>query len=540
MAKKCCVLILAATIVAFALRLPRLNQRPMHGDEAVHADKFRSLLEQRHYEYDPNEYHGPTLNYLTLIGAWLTGAKNLTEVSEFTLRIVPVFFGVCLILLLLPMARGLGTGAVACAAVLTAISPAMVYYSRYYIQEMLLVCFTFGAIVSGYRYTQNKNVGWALLAGVCLGLMHATKETCVIAFAAMFLALLLVFYLQRRQGSTQDVGNLVKPFHLVAGLAAGAVVSVLFFSSFLSNPTGIADSIRTYTTYLDRAGSTPLHIHPWHYYLKMLLYWKFAAGPVWTEALIVLLAVVGFTAAFTKKHLSGANPGLLRFVAFYTLIMTVVYSAIPYKTPWCLLGFLQGMILLAGVGAAVLVKLTPKGLPRLVVLLLLLGVSAQLTWQAYQSSYTYDADSRNPYVYGHPTREVFTVVEKIQEYADVHEDGRDMPIEIICPGDDYWPLPWYLRSFTRVSWSSRVVDDSSATPLIIASASPEIEAALANKLYTLIPPQERKIYMYLFDKPYYVWLRPKVKLLGFVRRDLWTAVSEKQMPEVQIQREGEK
>ena len=91
MARKCCVLILAATIVALALRLPRLDQRPMHGDEAVHADKFRLLLEQRHYEYDPNEYHGPTLNYLTLIGAWLTGAKNLTQVSEFTLRIVPVF-----------------------------------------------------------------------------------------------------------------------------------------------------------------------------------------------------------------------------------------------------------------------------------------------------------------------------------------------------------------------------------------------------------------------------------------------------------------
>ena len=540
MAKRCCVLILAATIVALALRLPRLDQRPMHGDEAVHADKFRSLLEQRHYEYDPIEYHGPTLNYLTLIPAWLTGAKNLTQVSEFTLRIVPVFFGVCLILLLLPMARGLGTGAVAYAAVLTAISPAMVYYSRYYIQEMLLVCFTFGAIVSGYRYTQSRNIGWALSAGVFLGLMHATKETCVIAFAAMFLALLLVLYIQRRQDSSENAGKAIKPSHLIAGLAAGVIVSALFFSSFLSNPTGIVDSIRTLATYLDRAGSTPLHIHPWHYYLKMLVYSKFAGGPVWTEALIVLLAAVGFIAALTRKNPSGANLGLLRFIAFYTLTMTVVYSAIPYKTPWCLLGFLQGMILLAGVGAAVLVKLAPNALPRLIVLFLLFGASAHLTWQAYRSSYTYDSDSRNPYVYAHPTREIFTVVEKIQEYADVHEDGRDMPIEIICPGDDYWPLPWYLRSFTRVSWSSRVVDNSSAAPLIIASASPDIEAALANKLYTLIPPQERKIYMYLFDKPYYMWLRPKIKLLGFVRRDLWTAVSEKQMPEVQIQKEGEK
>jgi len=72
-------------------------------------------------------------------------------------RIVPVFFGVCLVLLLLLLIDGLGTAAAVYAAVLTAISAAMVFYSRYYIQEMLLVCFTFGAIVSGYRYAQSKN-----------------------------------------------------------------------------------------------------------------------------------------------------------------------------------------------------------------------------------------------------------------------------------------------------------------------------------------------------------------------------------------------
>jgi hypothetical protein len=29
-------------------------------------------------------------------------------------------------------------------------------------------------------------------------------------------------------------------------------------------------------------------------------------------------------------------------LAFYTLILLALYSAIPYKTPWCLLGFLHG------------------------------------------------------------------------------------------------------------------------------------------------------------------------------------------------------
>ena len=54
-------------LLALALRLPRLAQRPMHTDEAVHAIKFGQLLENNDYRYDHFEYHGPTLNYFTLL-----------------------------------------------------------------------------------------------------------------------------------------------------------------------------------------------------------------------------------------------------------------------------------------------------------------------------------------------------------------------------------------------------------------------------------------------------------------------------------------
>ena len=61
-------------------------------------------------------------------------------------------FGIGLIGLLLLLTDGLGKTAVATAALLTAISPAMVFYSRYYIQEMLLVFFTLAALGCGWRY----------------------------------------------------------------------------------------------------------------------------------------------------------------------------------------------------------------------------------------------------------------------------------------------------------------------------------------------------------------------------------------------------
>jgi uncharacterized protein (TIGR03663 family) len=528
MTKKGCVLILAATVVALALRLPRLQQRPMHGDEAVHAIKFGDLLEKGVYAYDPNEYHGPTLNYITLIPAWLSGARTLAQTTEITLRIVPVFFGVCLVLLLLLLIDGLGTAATIYAGILTAVSPAMVYYSRYYIQEMLLVCFTFGAIVSGYRYTRDRNIAWAILAGVFLGLMHATKETSIIVYGSMFLAVLLTLVMLGPRSFLSNLAKAVKPSHLLAGLAAGVIVSALFFSSFLSHPGGVLDSLRTYTTYFNRAGQSSLHIHPWYYYLKMLIFSQYAGGPIWSEGIIVFLAAVGFIAAMWKKGPAFVNVQLLRFLAFYTVILTVVYSAIPYKTPWCVLGFLHGMILLAGVGAVVLVRLMPNVLPRLIVLCLLLDGSVYLAWQSYRSNYIYYADSRNPYVYAHPTTEVFTIVQRVQEMAAAmqemameHPDKVKMHIQVICPGKDYWPLPWYFRNFKKgvIDWWDQVDPNIPSAPLIIAS--PDVEAALTNKLYNLTPIKDRQIYLFLFDKPYYMWLRPKIKLLGFVRKDVW-------------------
>jgi len=539
---KCCVLILAATIVAAALRLPRLALRPMHGDEAVHADKFGELLERGVYVYNPEEYHGPTLNYLTLIPAWLCSQKTYAQVTEFTLRVVPVFFGVLLVLLVLLVVDGLGVWASVCAAVLTAISPAMVFYSRYYIQEMLLVCFTLGAIAFGYRFAQRRRLVWAVLAGICLGLMHATKETCVIAFGSMLLALWLTLLIRRREGESGfgEAVKCVKPRHFIAAVFAGVAVSLLFHSSFLTNLGGIADSFRTYATYFERAGNNRIHDHPWYYYLKMLIYSRYGSGPVWTEALIVLLAGVGIIAVLTKKGLQAAvNIDLLRFIAFYTLAMVALYSAIRYKTPWCTLGFLHGMILLAGLGAVTLIRLTPNVVPRLIVACLLLEASGHLLWQAYVGSYWYQADSRNPYVYAHPTMEVFEIVKRVEEYARACGEGHNMPIEVICPGDDYWPLPWYFRSFSHVLWANKVDDRTGRVPLILAS--PTVEADLADRFYDeSVPFEQRQMYLYLFDRPYYVWLRPQVELLGFVRKDLWESLQRGPDPNELIRKAAEK
>ena len=81
-------LILAGAVLALALRLPSLNDRPMHGDEAVHTIKFEQLWQSGEYIYDKHDYHGPTLYYFTLPVVWLSGASNLAETSETMFRLV--------------------------------------------------------------------------------------------------------------------------------------------------------------------------------------------------------------------------------------------------------------------------------------------------------------------------------------------------------------------------------------------------------------------------------------------------------------------
>jgi uncharacterized protein (TIGR03663 family) len=166
---------LAAVLLAAALRFPGLALRPMHADEAVHADKLGTLLEGGGYVYDPSEYHGPTLYYLTLPSAWLRGASRYVEVDEVILRAVPAALGVALVAAHLGARAFLGVPGAAVAAMLAALSPAMVFYSRYYIHETPLVFFTFGALLGGCGYLRKRAT--ALQTGACVGLMHATKET---------------------------------------------------------------------------------------------------------------------------------------------------------------------------------------------------------------------------------------------------------------------------------------------------------------------------------------------------------------------------
>jgi uncharacterized protein (TIGR03663 family) len=490
--RRAALVFLALAAIAAAFRFPQLALRPMHADEAVHADKLGVLLEQGRYEYSTADYHGPTLDYLALAAARAQGIRRYADLNEVTLRAVPAAIGVLLVAAHFWLIPYLGLPASACAALFTAVSPAMVYYSRYYIHEVLLVFFTFGAMLALFAYFRRPSVGRALVAGAMFGLMYATKETWILAAGCMVCAAL---------GALKHAPPAK---HTALAAVAAMAVAMLLLSSFFTHPRGIVDSVLAYRTYFARgAGVNTAHVHPWYFYFHLLLYFH-----GWSEALIAALALVG---------LAVSRGGIGRFLGIYTVLMMAVYCAIPYKAPWNVLSALHGMTLLAGIGVVWLAL----RLPRLLVIAVVgIGV-AHLGWQARAASFQYASDPRNPWVYAHTGTDVFLIVKQVEALAAAHPAGRAMPIEIVTR-ENLWPLPWYFRRYPGVRWWNGVSDTAPLAPVILAT--PDMEPALLHRIYEVPPPGQREMYVTLFDR--YVELRPSVEVRGYVAKSLWDDLLE--------------
>lgn len=596
------ILLALLVVCALALRLPKLDLRPMHTDEAVQADKSGTLLETGRYVYNPHEFHGPALHYLTLPSMWLSGGKY-TDCSETTLRVVPALMGGLLLALLWLLRDGLGASGMLCAAALLACSPSMVFYNRYYIAETPLIFGNLLAIGCVWRYLQAPSFRWAALAGLGLGLMYTTKETWVFNVAAAAGALALLYLAARRADRTRMP---LKEFiqwqpltrkHAACALAVFAVVGVLLFTAFFTNLRGPLDSVGTYVAWgkralngkgyrlddealaslrkaevpaavlakldplkdalfesrdqfvgrlaesldareLDRHQSVVLksaavpgpHDHPWYYFLKLLTYnmnldpgqfvWKF----FFSEALILLLALVGACVGFSGWNPAGTHVGFIRFVTLYTILLAAIYSVIPYKTPWCMLGFHLGFILLGGVGAASIVagllSLRPKFvagvLAGLAGVLLLAGLS-HLCLQTCRANFdpVLVAHRRNPYVYAHTNTDALRLASRIQELALLSPQGRNAVVLVAAPGNDYWPLPYYLRGLKRKGFADRFPDGwRKLDPVVVAYLDdPESKER--------IRPPEGYVPAGFFG------LRPTVNFVVLTQPKIWEAFQEK-------------
>ena len=341
-----------ALVVGAAFRVVDLDRRPMHHDEANQAVKVGALLETGAYQNDRVDQHGPTLNYLTLPVAWARGQRTLAALDEWTLRLVPAAFGVGLLALFAALRGRIGPVAAATAVVLGAVSPALVFYSRVYIQESIFACLAVACLIAMAHYWERPAALNAVAVGVCAGLAYATKETSVIVVPAAVAAVAIAHHWpgpggRRLASRMMDERGGPPLAHVAAGAAAAVAVAFVFYSSFFTHPDGLVDSVRAFQVFVGRGTGESAHVQPWHYYLHVLGWWA-AGGVVWTEAAVLALAVVGLVSAFGR-----AGTFWSRVIALYAVICTAAYSALAYKMPWNILPFYAAIVLLAGIGAQV-------------------------------------------------------------------------------------------------------------------------------------------------------------------------------------------
>ena len=480
-------------VVAALIRLPELGMNPFHHDEGVNGWFTTMLVRSGAWQYDPANYHGPTLFYFALVSEILFGLTNEA------MRLVPVVFGLVTVAAIIGLRPVLGSIPALVGGLLLALSPGAVYVSRYFIHEALLVAFTMTLVASALLYLRSRNPAWALGVGASAALIFATKETGVITVGVLVIAAVVSgIYVNWRTGGTPGLGSTrggrrrasgaatSKPAktvkidgveyravpdrsgrslldgvipggipvdHVLASSIVFLCVYVLFFSSFFTNfPQGVVDSLATFTIWTQTGGAT--QVAPPQQYLV----WMATA-----DAPILILGTIGGILAAIQ-----GRDRLWVFIGLWALGITLAYSYISYKTPWIALNMLLPLALLGGFAireAALLPRWRPVAVGAVVL------ATAASAFLAYDLNFVnYDTDSsRYPYVYVHSTREMLTMLDRIEDIATEQGTGTDTGITIVSP--DYWPLPWYLRDYPKAGFWGRIEDVPLDQPIIIANTN---------------------------------------------------------------------
>jgi uncharacterized protein (TIGR03663 family) len=513
----------AAILVTGAfLRLYDLALVPLHHDEGVNGNFLMTLVKQGSYQYDPQNYHGPTLYYFSATIPWICrfiggiNFGNAYGLTTFNIRFVTAAFGVATIGLVLLLRQRLGTIGALSAAGLIAISPGAVYFSRYFIHESLYVFFTLGIVVAALKYYDTARPVYVILSTVSASLMVATKETWIINGPVLLIALVttgMYFWLREKFGgkrkrrspasnltfderARQTIERFGGPASMatvvLVALAVFIMIDVLFYSSFFTNyPKGVHDALSTLNLWQQRT-----HEHEKHW--SQYLFWLRDE-----ESLLLILGAVGALIAVWR-----ANNRLAVFVAQWAFGLLAAYSLVGYKTPWLTLNFIVPLAIVSGYTLDVAYeKLREFRLQGwfIAVALLMAGFCG---YQMILLNFIHYDDDSYPYVYAHTRRQTLAMVNEIDRIAKRNGTGYDTGIAIVSP--DYWPLPWYFRDYKHALFYGRFT--SSDEPIVIGSVAQasELQATFGDR-YQLINPGSP-------DGGYV--LRPGVELLLYVRRDL--------------------
>ncbi len=402
---------LGLVLLAGLLRFWDLGTRMLHHDESLHAVYSYYLYIGKGYVHDPM-MHGPFLFELNALVYFLLG------VTDATARVAPALAGTILVGLPYLLRDRLGrTGAVVASALL-AISPTILYYSRFIRHDIYQIFFMMLLVVGTFRYLSDRKNRWLYLAVAATSLAFADKEDSYFLLAIVLTFLLAlsrwdvidVITLGRKAASSATdvlilLGTLILPlfsavpyfflqhapqstidavFAVTFGalFGAGMIVGVrwnrpvwirsaivfwsifvVLYTTFFSNPAGFSSGIFGSLRYwIDQQG-VARGDQPWFYYLVLLPLYEFLA---------VGVAIGG--AVYWLRH----RTVFPTFLIYWCVASLVLWGWASEKMPWMVVEMALPFCLLAALTLGRLIDSTDWG----VVVHrggLLLGLSLALT-----------------------------------------------------------------------------------------------------------------------------------------------------------------
>ena len=174
--------VLAVVAAALVLRLVDLGARAMHHDESLHATFAWYLADGRGYRHDPL-MHGPLQFHV------IAALFKLIGDSEWVTRLFPALAGTALVAAPLLLRRWLGGTATVVAALLLALSPTLLYFSRFARNDVPAALWTLLLVTAVWRYRREGRGRWLGLLAGALALAFVTKETSYLAVAMLLLYL---------------------------------------------------------------------------------------------------------------------------------------------------------------------------------------------------------------------------------------------------------------------------------------------------------------------------------------------------------------
>jgi uncharacterized protein (TIGR03663 family) len=215
-------------LLGAVLRFWGLGDKPLHHDESLHAYFSMQLMHDMEnwsscfnatrncYKYDPL-LHGPfQFHAIALVYkiSQLLGAPD-HGINTTTVRIVAATLGTVMVGLPYFLRNRLGTIGAWLACFMLAVSPSIVYYSRFAREDIYMACFTLLMVVSVACYLSNRRATWLILAAWGFALSYATNEATFLTIAVFgsFLAAVLAWELGARWSVRSRFEEQQKPFY---------------------------------------------------------------------------------------------------------------------------------------------------------------------------------------------------------------------------------------------------------------------------------------------------------------------------------------